>query len=266
MSGHNLSTGNPCGIAREGTFSGQEIHVWECCLAVDHVALARYHALLSQDEQRRAARFRFERERRRYTAGRGMLREILAGYLDRDPGCLGLCAGRLGKPRLAPHPHDADIRFSLSRSRDLALVAVAVGVEVGVDLEYMDPDMGVSAIARGYFSASEHGRLASLPPGRQREAFFRSWTRKEAFLKGKGVGLLQDPAAPRVTLLPGEPAALPDVCSVSRETEGWTLFDLPAAPGYSASLAVQTPGLRIVCRKWGGAPGEKVNGPLHSPP
>ncbi len=187
-----------------------------------------------------------------------MLKEILASYLDKDPRCLQFSPGSFGKPYLAASLNDPDIRFSLSRSQDLALVAIADGMEIGVDLECIEPNPVVSEIARRYFSAKENASLSTLFGSAYIETFFRCWTRKEAFLKGKGIGLLQDPAGFEVSLLPGEPAALLDCSASPAEVKSWELFDLPVIPGYSASLAVQGHGSRIVYRKWVG--GRKTMG------
>jgi 4'-phosphopantetheinyl transferase len=238
----------------------REVHVWECCLAVADGSLARFQPVLSEEEKRRASRFHFACDRRRYIAAHGMLREILASYLETEPGKLRFRSGSSGKPRLASDPSDSDIRFSLSRSRDLSLVAVAVGVEIGVDIEYISPDVDSAEIAGTFFSVNEKEKLASLAGSHAREAFFRCWTRKEAFLKGMGAGLSQDPAAFEVTLLPGEPAALLHFPAFPEEAAGWTLSDLPAVPGFSASLAVQAPGAALVWRKWGQPHGMDVKG------
>lgn len=54
------------------------------------------------------------------------------------------------------------------------------------------------------------------------------WTRKEAYLKGLGVGLSEDPAADYVGSGP-VPARMP----------GWSLSDVRVPEGHCAALALQ---------------------------
>ena len=54
-----------------------ELHVWRVGLELADDDFAEFSNLLSTDEHRRAARFHFENDRRRFTAGRGALRCIL---------------------------------------------------------------------------------------------------------------------------------------------------------------------------------------------
>src|SRR6184192_3889038 len=55
-------------------------------------------SVLSDDECERAARFRFDRDRRRFVAGRSALRSLLASYLDADPVEVAFGYGPQGKP------------------------------------------------------------------------------------------------------------------------------------------------------------------------
>ncbi len=61
-------------------------------------------ASLRADERARIERLYFERDRRRATASRGILRELLAGVLEAREADLDLIDGAHGKPRLAFEP------------------------------------------------------------------------------------------------------------------------------------------------------------------
>src|SRR6185312_6024838 len=84
-------------------------------------ALPRWQALLDSNESTRAARFHFARDRHRYIASHGILRMLLARYLDRAPAALCFAIGSHGKPAL----REDELRFNLSHSRHLALFAVS---------------------------------------------------------------------------------------------------------------------------------------------
>ena len=49
--------------------------------------------------------------------------------------------------------------------------------------------MNFSEVAKRFFSATEVAAIRGLPANLQRQAFFKCWTSKEAFLKAKGTGL-----------------------------------------------------------------------------
>ena len=100
------------------------------------------------------------------------------------------------------------IRFNVSHSHGIALYAVTRGREVGIDLERIRSDLAVAEIAERFFSRREIAMLRTLPIEAQRQAFFRCWTRKEAYIKARGEGLSLPLDQFDVSLAPGEPAAV----------------------------------------------------------
>jgi 4'-phosphopantetheinyl transferase len=231
-----------------------EVHVWRVALAQPPAGFARLADRLSPDERRRAARFRFERDRRRYQVAHGALRELLGAYLDDRPERLGFVEGTHGKPVLAP-PHGAELRFNLSHSGELALCAVSCRREVGVDLEQVRELADADALARRFFADAESKALAALPADERLAAFFRCWTRKEAYLKAVGAGLLQALDGFQVSLQPeAGPCAL-NVSGRPEETARWSLRGLDVAQGYVAAVVAERPSWRPVCRAFAGDPG-----------
>jgi 4'-phosphopantetheinyl transferase len=219
-----------------------EVHVWRVDLRRDLRAL---EPLLSEDEIARANRFRFGRDRRRYVAGRAVLRTVLGRYLRRDPASLAFRYGRYGRPELA------ELSFNVSHSEDTAVVAVASGTEVGVDIERLRPEPAEEEVAERFFSPSEVEALRSLRRGEQPRAFLACWTRKEAFIKALGNGLSLALDSFDVTLRPGDAPALTRTAWSSSEPGRWGLFDLSARfPGHVAALAVRRPGARILVDDW----------------
>ena len=78
--------------------------------------------------------------------------------------------------------------FNLSHSGDLVGIVFA-DVECGLDLqEYRTLDM--EALARRFFSEGDAKALREMAEEQRREAFFRFWTRREAYGKALGCGLL----------------------------------------------------------------------------
>src|ERR1700716_1316502 len=76
---------------------GASVDVWLGELA-DANPLEAWEAFLAQEEQERARRFHFASDRRRYVYGRGLLRWLLASYLDADPARIQFTYSTEGKP------------------------------------------------------------------------------------------------------------------------------------------------------------------------
>jgi 4'-phosphopantetheinyl transferase len=214
-----------------------EVHVWRATLERAPESVAQLHSILSPDERERARRFYFDRHRRRWVVGRASLRMLLGRYLGAGPASLSFGYGQFGKPYLAGF--ETPLRFNVSHSGEIVLMALTLGRAVGVDIERIRPDLLVAQIAQRFFSASESRALATLPEQLQQEAFFRCWTRKEAYIKARGGGLSLPLDAFDVAFLPGEPAKLlatrPDPAEASR----WHIKDLDVGEGYKAALAVE---------------------------
>jgi 4'-phosphopantetheinyl transferase len=212
--------------------------------------LARLEALLAEHELERFNKLLDPQRRDRATAGRGYLRQILGCYLDEEPHEVLLSEGEFGKPHLSDHLDHDSLSFNVSHAGGLLLVAVCSGCEVGVDLEAVREDISFTGMAERYFSPDERRDLVSLPQGEQVTAFYRCWTRKEAYLKACGTGFSQPSNGFDVTLLPGEPAQLRGHRSLPREIERWSIRDIEVPPGFCAALAVefQNPKLRMFAR------------------
>lgn len=210
--------------------------------------LDRLTQLLTDDERRRADRFRFPRDRERFMAARGRLRLILSRYAQRDPKDFRFTVGQYGKPDLVD---GGDLRFNVSHSHQLALYAFTRQREVGVDIEFIRPDFGTLDIAENYFSPIELAALRALPTDMHTDAFFTCWTRKEAYIKARGEGLSMPLSQFDVTLIPGEPARLLDNRRDAGEVERWSMTELMPGAGYKAALVVEGQDYTLACWQFG---------------
>lgn len=191
-------------------------------------SLRDYARILDPAERDRAAAFVRDLHRNRYIASHVGLRLLLGAYLATDPAAVVLvrepcpgCGGPHGRPAAAGAP----LHFNLSHAGDLALFAFA-DTPVGADVEQLQPAEVVDEVAR-VLHPDETAELAALPAARRPEAFARCWTRKEAYLKGTGTGLSENPS---VTYVGAGPAPA--------SPAGWALTDVTAPPGYAAAVAV----------------------------
>jgi 4'-phosphopantetheinyl transferase len=219
------------GLARLGS---REVQIWGVWLSGSDASLAYYRSMLSPEELQRAERFRFEHLRHSYTRSRGSLRLLLAHYLGRPPNEIQLICRPKGKPILRD---SSQIDFNASHSGQMALYAFTVGCELGIDVEQLRKLDDAESIAARFFSTAEASELLSLTPEQRGPAFFRCWTRKEAYVKAVGDGLAIPLNRFQVTLLPGIPARFVQLASDMGTAADWTLDHLELAPGYLGALA-----------------------------
>jgi 4'-phosphopantetheinyl transferase len=224
------------------------IHVWVLPQqnSTSPEGARRYDAwwnLLSTEELERASRFHFAHHASDFVANRARLRILLGAYLEQSPSELAFTYSEAGKPRLSSGY--GEIAFNLSHTDGFALVAVTRQGRVGVDIEKMNAANDSLDLARRYFSAHESQELYAYPnPAEQQAAFYRCWTRKEAFLKALGDGLSRPLSAFSVSC-GRESAALLACDWEPNAQETWQLFPLEFDTGYAAALACEGNSLRL---------------------
>jgi 4'-phosphopantetheinyl transferase len=194
-----LTHGSPLCELKQG-----EIHVWNADLD-GYRATASFSHILAPEEQIRADALPTDRDRRRYIAGRAILRQLLARYLAKLPYALVFRYNQHGKPRLA----DRALHFNVTHSNGKALYALSATQEVGIDVE---------RVATG-LEPQPGGCLSCSRP----DEYFREWTRREAYAKARGEGIGFE------------------LCSgfahLKRAISGMWCFDFAPWPGYIATLA-----------------------------
>ena len=218
---------------------GDDIHIWRFPL-VNHGDYSQHAALLAEDESRRAARFLFEKHREHFVIGRAVSRQILSLYLDIPPEKIDFAYENLGKPRFRDETLFKTFRFNVSNSHDQGLLAITLGTEIGVDLERIRPMSDMLGLAKRYFAEAETARLFALPEEEQPAAFFRYWTRKEAYLKAVGKGLTYPLRNVHVEL-----ADTPDGCHIleingdATEAAQWQLTNLNPRDNFKGAFAIR---------------------------
>jgi 4'-phosphopantetheinyl transferase len=212
------------------------VHVWRTPLDLPHNTLYQLAATLTPDEQLRAERFRFERDRRRFVVGRGVLRHILSRYQLITPEQLQFNYNVYGKPILVETDNIQPIAFNLSHSHELAVYALTIHGIVGIDLEWLRVT-NLEQIAKRFFSAREYTEISLLEGKQKQIRFFRYWTLKEAYLKaiGRGIGELEqveidlslETQTAHLRLLEQTPMT------------NWFLYSFTPANGYIAAVAIE---------------------------
>ncbi|WP_052887883.1 4'-phosphopantetheinyl transferase family protein [Thermogemmatispora carboxidivorans] len=231
-----------------------EVHIWCASLALSAARMAELATVLTLAEQEHAARFRSAQARQQFVAARAILRLILSHYLGQPPQQLRLRTNPWGKPELDSEPASLQsmLTFNLSHSEALALYAVADGRAIGIDLEYLRPLPGaeLEQLAARYFAPAEYQALLSLTDEEKLPAFFRCWTRKEAYVKARGQGLSLPLDAFEVSLAPDSPARLLASAEEPDAPQRWSLLAIEPAPAYTAALAVEGHIERVAYFRW----------------
>lgn len=185
------------------------VHIWRAALDQDGWPGPER---LPGPEQERFNAFLRRQPASRWLAARWALRRVLATYLGQEPAAVELEVEEQGKPRLRD---GGELEFNLSHSNGLALVAVTVGRAVGVDLEMIEPNRDLIALADRALPPEDVATVAAASSVERPALFYAAWTRHEARLKCLGTGL----------------GGLPAEGPVATE-------DLEVAPGYAAAVAV----------------------------
>ena len=205
-----------------------EVHAWLFDLDGDIGAVAGEQAL-SPQEYERARRFKFDLDRRRFITRRGILRHLLAHYLDMDPASIIYITNPYGKLSLAGNA----LVFNLSHSQGRAAFELGLYPSVGVDLEQVRPLPDLAALSARWFSPRELVEIATLPSDIQTEAFFYAWTQKEAYIKARGMGLSVPLEQFSVAVDPRQPGGLVEI-------KGWQMAACSPEPGWRAAVCAQS--------------------------
>jgi 4'-phosphopantetheinyl transferase len=226
-----------------------EVRVLCASLDLSERRLRKIARTLSPDELDRAARFHFCRDKDRFIARRGLLRELLGSQVQIASDCLVFSAGPFGKPALVTPVGGRSLHFSQAHSGALAVFALSCEGAVGVDVEFVRNLPDLPALVSTVCSDREQVEWQSLPEPRRLQAFFDVWTRKEAFLKGTGQGLSKPPREIEVPLRQCEPDQPLPVFDQAREVPDWSLRSL-STRGVAVALAHRHPPTLVSCWEW----------------
>lgn len=197
---------------------------------------------LSAEERVRRDRLKVDHVRETFITSRGLLRRLLGERLDCAPEDVVLERGRHGKPRVGGRHADSALEFNVSHSGDVVLFGFTRGVPIGVDVEEVRSRIEIEPLASRFFGPGEARELLEDVAEPERlDAFFRCWTRKEAYLKARGSGLTQALDRFEVTLRPGDPPAMRRVEVAGEDPATWCVFDVPVPAGYHAAGVVRAP-------------------------
>ena len=212
-----------------------EIHAWTALLSEEVDKLQAYWSFLSDAERARANKFMHQKNRDGFVIARGILRSLLAKYLNCAPQDLNFLSGEHGKLYL----ENSSLEFNISHSRDAVLYAFSLNNPVGIDVEFIRKDFAYADIAKRFFSSTEVAGLVSLPKNLQCLGFFYTWARKEAFIKAIGKGVFYDLNKFSVDVNPHSCGKLKlKIDDAKYAAQPWSLCSLVSPDKYAAALVV----------------------------
>lgn len=207
----------------------EDLTLWSAPLDHPATLVERMEACLTTEERDRARRFVRLQDQERFIISRGLLRHTLAFLTGDDPQSLIFQYGSHGKPRLAGW----DGEFNLSHSHNRVMIAASPSASIGVDVERVRSNMEVEKLTELVMSPAEKQDWWQLPEEARLTAFFRLWTRKEAFVKAVGEGLSRSLTSVTVGWHPIR-------FLLEEETgERWEVVSLEWLPGYEAAYCVK---------------------------
>lgn len=213
------------------------VHVWRVDLSAADTRIPILESALSLDERARAARVPRGENRRRFVVSRAVLRCLLSRYAEVAPEQLRFDYGPHGKPELASTGPARGLSFNMSHSGDVILYAVALGRSVGIDVEYQRHRSNFMRIAERFFSIEECEALHALPERDRPSAFYRCWTRKEAYVKARGDGIAAGLDTFSVSM--DEDPCLLRSDEGTAEVARWSMADIVVEDGYVSALCAE---------------------------
>ena len=189
-------------------------------------------AALVSEEEVRARRFHRKADQLRFCVGRVMLREILAAHTGRTAKSIELSTGPHGKPYA-----DCGPSFNLSHSGSTVMLGVAESGDVGVDVELVRPLEDLDQLVSRCFSDSEREALEAQTEPEKTQSFYRTWTRKEAFVKALGGGLNVDLKSFSVSMHDSVGNVLLDASLCCSNSDDWSIRPVLFPNDFVAAVA-----------------------------
>lgn len=209
-----------------------QIHIW--LIDINNHLNPDFVAFLDDQENERARRFKFTKDRNCFIGSHAALRKLLGKYCNCAPHAIVYEYTAHNKPILI---NDHPIQFNLSHSHDQAIIAITKNHPIGVDIEYIQTKKILTALAKRFFSAKEYDEYKNLPASQKTLGFYNCWTRKEAFVKALGIGITCPLKSFSVNLTPENPAKILSIQDNQNDVNQWKLFGFLPKDNYCAAIA-----------------------------
>ena len=139
-------------------------------------------SVLSPGENWRYQGFLRTERATQFLVGRYLLRQLLASHLGVAPQEVPLIERHNNAP-LLDFPNTEQLGFSISHSKSWVACGFRSDAKIGVDIEWIDTQRDVVALAEHSLTAEQNASLIALAPHQQHQFFYQHWTAQEAQIK-----------------------------------------------------------------------------------
>jgi 4'-phosphopantetheinyl transferase len=192
--------------------------------------------VVTDEEERAAARHATEELALRQRGARGLMRLVASKYLGCRPIDVPIKPAPCiycGEPHGKPLIDGSSAHINLSHAGNTVLIGIS-SLPVGVDVESETRKTESLALSRRFYSPAEAEWVSETGPAEARRRFVRLWVRKEALLKATGEGLLG--GLDTVAVLGSTPLTV--TRAVGGGPSRWTVVDVDAAAHPAAAVAL----------------------------
>lgn len=200
------------------------VHIW--IIDIEKYSSDDFWSILSDKEREKANRYQFDKPKNNFIVTRGCLKTILAKYLQTTPAEIEFIYTYNGKPALEA---ENNLYFNVSHSKELGVIGVTQNDDVGIDVEYMEDMDNYNEIIKRFFSEKEYASFQQLTKTAEKDAFYNSWTKKEAYIKATGDGFKRSLASFTIGFDTGFEEHI-------HENEKWHFFTNEIRPGYKFTV------------------------------
>ena len=208
-----------------------EVKIWHGQVTAEDRFYKAYWDVLDDAEKNQANKMHGVLLHKRYVEIHGRTRQLLAKTLKLAPEKITIRKAEHGKPYLADYPA---LAFNLSHSAEKMMVALAWNCRVGVDIEVIKQRINVAGLVNKCFGTEEITYWNQLPGCEKNQAFYRFWTRKEAFVKATGNGIVL--GLNNCVINPDNPKNFLRIPSQCGKPSEWHLQDIDLGDGVCSAI------------------------------
>ena len=212
------------------------VELWQGSVRSDSSCYEADWNVLDEAEKSRARRFTQSTHHNQYVHIHAQVRYLLATILMQAPEQIIIKRSPQGKPYLVEYPN---IAFNLSHTNEYFLFAISENCNLGVDIEKCKSRPNMEGLVNKCFAITERDYWHTISQQDQPSVFYQFWTRKEAFVKATGSGIVLGLEQCVVDVNnPKRFLSIPKQCGNSTD---WFIQELDVPKNYCAALVLDRP-------------------------
>ena len=192
MISKNIKTYRLENLNDEKKVADEDIHLW--LIDIKHKWLddnfQKLYEILNEKEKEKYSRYVLEEHKKRFVCSRGILKLLIADYLNIETNNVFIKYNERGKPFLDDDINYKILNFNISHSYELIAIVFTLENLIGVDIEYIDESRDIMGISKRFFNIKEYHCINNYKGIERFKVFYILWTFKEALLKCCGTGIV----------------------------------------------------------------------------